>query len=170
MNVLCISGSNRVDSSNLKLLNAIPQICPEIRFEVYEALSQLPIFTAAADHHPWPEQVLRWRKTVSEFDALLICTPEYIKNIPAVIKNALEWVTSSGELSQKPVLPITLTPHSPRGEKAMQSLLWSLQALEARIVTQLSLFRNALNFDEYGNLLESDSKDMLATAIELLTN
>ena len=54
--------------------------------------------------------------------------------MPALIKNALEWITSSGELVGKKVLAITFTPNEPRGDKAMQSLLWSLQALDANIV------------------------------------
>ena len=56
-----------------------------------------------------------WRKILQESDAVIISIPEYIHNIPALIKNALEWVTTSGEFLGKKVLPITFTPHEPRG-------------------------------------------------------
>ena len=170
MKILCISGSNRENSSNIKLILAIPYLLPKVNFEHYTELHELPIFTAKIDQHPWPVEVLSWRKALAEADALIICTPEYIYNVPAIIKNALEWVTSSGELFHKPVLPITMTPHSPRGEKAMQSLLWSLQALDARIVSQLPLYQNEVAFDKNGQLLEGDSREMLIAAIELLSN
>lgn len=165
MNILTISGSSRVDSSNIRLLNALSSLAPMHQFNYYSGIHQLPLFQAELDHSPWPAIVLEWREQVNEADALIICTPEYIHNLPASIKNALEWVTSSGELRGKRVLPITFTPHEPRGEKAMQSLLWSLQALDAQVVGQLSLYQNEVIFDSPRSLAESGAREMLCAGI-----
>ncbi len=110
-----------------------------------------------------------WRKTLIASDAVIICTPEYIHNLPALIKNALEWVTSSGELAHKPVLALTFTPHPPRGEKAMQSLLWSLQALNARIVGQLDLYQTEIRFEGKAVVMEEDMLELVKEAVQLLT-
>jgi chromate reductase, NAD(P)H dehydrogenase (quinone) len=168
MPILAISASARPDSANARLLDAMIAISPQQYIYRYTQLDKLPLFTAAADQHPWPEAVLHWRKSVAEADALIICTPEYLHNIPALLKNALEWLTTSGELYQKRVLPITFTPHPPRGEKAMQSLRWSLQALEARVVGELDLYQNELHFAEDGSVVEVEMVELLRGGLGLL--
>ena len=169
MEILTVSGSARPESSNNRLLAALPSFYPGAQFRPFGSLDKLPVFTAGRDRAPWDEEVLKWRQAVSGADALVISTPEYIYNLPALIKNALEWLTSSGEMMHKPVLPITFTPNEPRGEKAMQSLLWSLQALDARIVAQLPLYQNELVIDEKGQLVWNDAAEMLAAALDLLS-
>jgi len=145
--ILTISGSTRAQSSNSQLLDAISIFFPESTLERYTGLSDLPLFQAELDHHPWPKEVLQWRASIAKADAIIISTPAYLFNLPAILKNGLEWLSTSGELLQKPVLAITLTPHPPRGKKAMQSLLWSLKALEARVVGQLPLYLSEMKME-----------------------
>jgi chromate reductase len=83
-------------------------------------------------------------------------------------ESVLEWIATSGELVGKRILPITFTPHEPRGEKAMQSLCWSLQALDAQIIVQLPLFQNEIDFNDDTTLVENDSVEMLIEGIKLL--
>lgn len=168
MQILTISGSAREDSLNVRLLEALPVLFPKYNFQYYPAIGDLPLFKAPLDQHPWPPAVLNWRAAVAACDALMITSPEYLHNLPALIKNALEWLTSSGELLQKRVLPITFTPHPPRGEKAMQSLLWSLTALDARIVGQLDLYQSAIQFENGVIQMEEESLEMLKESLVLL--
>ena len=127
------------------------------------------LLTSALDaDHSGSLTVAEWKKALNHSDAVIICTPEYIHNLPALLKNALEWITKSGELVGKKVLALTFSPNPPRGEKAMQSLIWSLQALDARIVAQLPLYQNEMEFDEEGNLVENMQVEMLREAINLL--
>ena len=113
-------------------------------------------------------EVLNWKNALKNSDALIISTPEYIYNIPALIKNAFEWVTASGELHQKKVLAITFTPNELRGKKAMQSLLWSLQALDTQVVAQLPMYQNEIEFDEKNQFVMNEQIEMLKEAIYLL--
>ena len=168
MKILTISGSSRIQSANVQLLDCLPYLFSEAVFQRYAMLERLPLFQADNDKHPLPLAVLDWRKTLTQSDALIICTPEYLHNLPALLKNALEWVSSSGELAHKPVLAMTFTPHPPRGEKAMQSLLWSLQALNARIVAQLALYQNEITVDKHEIIAEAPILEMLREAIQLL--
>ncbi len=166
--VLMISGSAKVGSTNTKLLNAIPFLFPNHKFSRFENLQLLPIFTEIIDQTSYPEIVLDWRKEVEKADAVIIATPEYIFNLPAIIKNALEWLTASGELVQKKVLPITFMPTAPRGAKAMESLIWSLQGLNAQIVTQLPLYQDEIKFDKNGKFIPNENLEILKEAIQLL--
>lgn len=163
-----ISGSSRVESRNIRLLETLSTIGSQHDFVRLAIIEQLPMFKVELDCHPLPPAVLAWREALTKVDALIICTPEYLHNLPALVKNALEWLVTSGELVGKPVLPITFTPNPPRGERTMQSLTWSLQALDAKIVTQLSLYQKDIVVNELGEIEEGEAVNWLKTAIELL--
>ena len=157
MKILMISGSSRPDSQNVALLNELPQRFKKHHFQLLD-ISELPLFVDQGGGMQYPKVVMRWRQAIEIADLVIICTPEYIHNMPAALKNALEWVTQSGELAFKRVLPITYTPSRPRGEKAMQSLLWSLKALDTKIIGQLDLYQND---DESYNLLGQVLEEVL---------
>lgn len=166
--ILLISGSTRANSANTKLLKGIINFFPKVNCSIYNRLDQLPLFKAEDDQYPWEKSVLAWREKLGNADAVIISTPEYLHNIPALLKNSLEWIATSGELVGKPVLPISFTPHEPRGEKAMESLCWSLGALDARIVAQLPLFQNQVEFLDDHTLSKNESTEMLEEAMSLL--
>jgi len=169
MNILTISGSARADSSNLKLLDSLALLVPQYSLTKYEGSKYLPMFFADLDRHPIPKEVVKLRSHVDGADAVIISTPEYIHNIPAQLKNILEWLTSSGNLVGKKVLPITFTPHAPRGEKAMQSLLWSLTALDAQILPSLSLYKTDVTTDNDNNFVfEQAVKELLLESLSML--
>ena len=165
--MLGVSGSTRVDSANRKLIAAMSKIDARMTIDLYTGIGELPLFRSELDRSPWPDSVLRWRTLVQKSSGLVICTPAYLNNLPAALKNALEWLTTSGELAGKSVLPVTFTPHPPRGEKAMQSLIWSLKALQANIVVKLELYQNEIDFFEDG-IKPGVLKDMIRDALELL--
>lgn len=169
MKVVTLSGSSRSNSSNTRLLAAIAKRFSKYEFQPYNALDQIPLFRAEDDKHPWPIEVVDFRKVVGSADAIIICTPEYIHNLPALLKNAMEWLASSGEFVGKPVLPITYTPNDPRGERAMQSMLWSLEALDARVVASMPLYQTELKVGDNLEINASeDVLEMLDAGVELL--
>jgi len=165
--IVAISGSTRMGSSNQQLIQACMKLRPDVDWEIVQ-IGNLPLFQADLDNTSLPEEVVTWRQVVSEADAVLIVTPEYIHNLPAALKSALEWLTTGGELYDKRVLPITFTPHAPRGEKAMRSLVWSLQALDAQIVAELPLYQQEVSIGVNGGISESLPIQMLQEGLDLL--
>ncbi len=145
---MTFSGSPRQNSSNSKLLRKISTLRKDLDWQFTDLPSRLPLYLTQRDVSPWPNEVIEWRQLIKEADVIVISTPEYLHNWPANLKNALEWLTTSGELMSKPVLPITFTPHSPRDEKAMKSLLWSLEALDARVIASLDLYQSEVKIDQ----------------------
>lgn len=166
MEIIMFSGSSRPESSNAKLLKHLGRLTSDFEFHFSTIPNDLPLFKAEKDVNPLPEHVQEWRRQLSEADGVIICTPEYIFNIPALLKNALEWIASSGELVGKKVLAMTLTPNPPRGEKAMESLLWSLKALDANIVASLPLFQTEIAYSAQGEL-EGEGVEVLKEALKL---
>ncbi|WP_042978744.1 NADPH-dependent FMN reductase, partial [Bacillus clarus] len=94
--IIAISGSIREGSSNTNILKALTAFIPEgVDYTIYTGIEELPHFNPDVDRVKAPVVVEEFRKTISESHALIICTPEYAKGIPGVLKNALEWLVSS---------------------------------------------------------------------------
>lgn len=166
-NILTISGSSRKDSSNVKLLQAL-SILDDNKYKHFDELHLIPLFAAEDDCHPWPDKVMTWRKAIKAADAVIVSTPEYIFNLPAQIKSALEWIASSGELVGKPTLAMTYTPNEPRGERAMQSLLWSLEALDARVVAQVAVYQDQIKIIDGKITGDKEIIEMLSEVLRML--
>lgn len=164
-----ISGSASQESSNTQLLHVLRLAFAETYdIQVLDRLWELPLYTPETERAEISSEVTILRKSVAQAEAIIICTPEYLHNIPAVLKNALEWMTTSGELAEKPVLAVTFTPAPPRGKHAMQSLLQSLGASKARVVAELPLFRSELTTPDNIISLNEANRLLIAEALALL--
>lgn len=106
-------------------------------------IETLPLFTSTRLAGGRPPEVEAWATFVKTADALVVATPEYAHGVPAALKSAVEWLVASGEFSRKRVLPITVTPAEPRGERCMQALVWVLQAVDAEVVAELPIYTTA---------------------------
>ena len=138
--ILAISGSLREKSTNSALVKAMASLAPEgVDFAIYEGLADLPHFSPELDGDNAPETVRNWRAQLGVADGVVICTPEYAFGMPGSLKNALDWVVSSGELWRKPVAALSASPSALGGEKAHAALLLTLTALESQIVGEASL-------------------------------
>lgn len=135
MNILAISGSLRQQSSNSALMNAIIALAPEnMIFNIYSGLGELPHFNPDIDVDEGPASVGALRTQLKDADGVLICTPEYGNGVPGVLKNALDWIVSSGEFMNKPTAVISASPSPMGGDKAHASLLLTLRMINAEII------------------------------------
>lgn len=169
MQILAISGSASKKSSNTEMLEAIGEAFSEdYNIEVFDQLRDFPLFRPEDLEKEIPTLIQDFKQKIVKADAIIICTPEYTHNIPAVLKNAIEWITASGELADKKVLPITFTPHEPRGEYAMQSLLNSLKTMNANVVTQMPLYKTEIEFNEEGIQFNDEYEFLIGEGLKLL--
>ncbi len=168
MTAVFISGSSSKKSSNSDLLLAVSKLDPSLEVTFAPRLHSLPLYSADDDHSSVPETVSQFRQQIKSADCIIISTPEYLHNIPAVLKNSLEWLKTGGELQAMKIIPICYTPKEPRGEKALASLVNSLIALEATIVCKIRLFHQDINIDDTGILLPCIGKDILTESLALL--
>lgn len=168
MKILGISASASQSSSNFYLLKAIQDLCVrKNEMQVFEGLQDFEMFSPAQLEKGIPKNILYFKEKVLAADLIIISTPEYTHNIPAALKNILEWCTASGEFAEKAVLPITFTPKEPRGQHAMTSLLQSLQTLKAKIETQLPLYKSDVNICSHQIKLPEDIQEIITAAIGL---
>ena len=168
MKILGISASASRYSSNYYLLQAIQSYAEgEHTMNVYDLLPNFELFTPDKLKNGVPQNILDFKTKVLDADAIIICTPEYTHNIPAVLKNMIEWCTASGEFAHKRILPITFTPIAPRGEFAMSSLLMSLQTMDAKVVCQFPLYKTDVDIEHQQIKLSEDVRDLIGAALEL---
>ena len=158
INLLGISGSLRASSSNSKIIRSLAVLPPEINYAVSEIIGMLPHFNPDIDKENSPEIVKTWRSQIKNADGVIICTPEYAFGVPGVLKNALDWIVSSGEFVSKPVAVISASPMETGGKFAHESILLTLQMLTASVIENGSLILPFINqkFDKEGNLIDEE--------------
>ncbi|MCL6605381.1 MAG: NAD(P)H-dependent oxidoreductase [Paenibacillus sp.] len=141
--VLSISGSLRKQSTNSRILSSIEGMLPTgVEFRIYDGLASLPHFSPdldIVDDIGPHEAVLEWREQLRSADAIIICTPEYARGVPGSLKNALDWVVSSGEFMDKPTAVISASPHVEGGATALTSLITTLKMMSAAIPDEATL-------------------------------
>ncbi|MFG3659035.1 NAD(P)H-dependent oxidoreductase [Streptomyces sp. NPDC047706] len=106
--ILALVGSLRAGSHNRQLAEAAVKLAPEgVDVQLYEGLAEIPFYNEDIDvEGTVPAAATRLRDAALAADALLLFTPEYNGTIPAVLKNAIDWLSrpyGAGALGGKPV-------------------------------------------------------------------
>ena len=134
--ILAISGSLRQRSSNTELLRAFALLAaPVLNVTLETGLGELPHFNPDLEGRE-PPAVIAFRGRLRDADAIVISSPEYAHGIVGALKDALDWVVGSGELSSKPV---ALFNASPRASLAHESLAEVVRTMDAKLVAEAGL-------------------------------
>ncbi len=103
LKTVALVGSLRKDSYNMKLVKHIQEKFPELGIEIAD-ISHLPFFNEEIEADPG-QTVRDFQALVKSADAVIVATPEYNASMPAVLKNAIDWVSREGkEMAGKKVL------------------------------------------------------------------
>jgi NAD(P)H-dependent FMN reductase len=140
MRVVAISGSLRAGSSNSAMLLAAASVAPKgLDIVVYEGIGALPHFNPDLDGEgaTAPGPVAAFRALLASAEGVVISSPEYAHGVPGSLKNALDWIVSSGEFMGKPTVLINASPAG--GKHAQASLVETLQTMDANVLVEASL-------------------------------
>jgi chromate reductase, NAD(P)H dehydrogenase (quinone) len=171
MKILAISGSLRDRSSNTALLKAIAGLIPDgASLAIYDRLGSLPFFNPDIDGDHPPDTVKEWRTQLQDAAGVMICTPEYAHGIPGVLKNALDWIVSSGEFMHKPTAVISASPSLDGGKKASASLVQTLEAMMANITEDITLSIPAVSakLNHQGEVTDPATVEALRSLVQAL--
>lgn len=93
--VLTLVGSLRDGSTNRQLAEATALNAPDgVTVMVYSGLENIPFYNEDTDvEGQVPEAARELRAAAAEADALLLVSPEYNGTMPAVLKNAIDWLS-----------------------------------------------------------------------------
>lgn len=114
--VLALVGSLRAASINRQIAELAAAVAPDgVSVTVFEGLGELPFYNEEIDDAVSPEvseapaPVAALRAAAADADAALVVTPEYNGSIPAVVKNAIDWLSrpyGNSALKGKPLAVI----------------------------------------------------------------
>lgn len=169
-NIFALSGSLRQGSSNHVILKYLAKLASaNISYTIYNGLSEIPAFDPGLDNDTPPACVADLRKQLSEADGIIICTPEYAFGVPGALKNALDWMVSSGSFVGKPTALITA---STGGENAHEALIKILGAIDAQLLPDATLLISFVRskIDAEGNISDEKTSGKLRSAFEALVS
>jgi NAD(P)H-dependent FMN reductase len=113
--VLALVGSLRAASINRQIAELAEAVAPAgVTVTVFEGLGELPFYNEEIDDAmstdaPPVAPVAALRAAAAGADAALVVTPEYNGSFPAVVKNAIDWLSrpfGDGALKEKPLAVI----------------------------------------------------------------
>ena len=146
--VLGISGSNRAESFNSRLLNLVALKSEPLGLStnIIEAASfGLEFYSAELEEKDGlPAAAVSLKRAFKSVDAVLFATPEYNGFPPSILKNMLDWVSRRGEDEQSPcevfsnklVWVISTSPGKGGGARAQKFLATQLEYLGANVQKQ----------------------------------
>jgi NAD(P)H-dependent FMN reductase len=105
--ILALVGSLRAGSHNRQLAEAAVKFAPEgAEVELFEGLADVPFYNEDIDvEGSVPAAAVKLREAAQAADAFLFFSPEYNGTMPAVLKNAIDWLSrpcGAGAVNGKP--------------------------------------------------------------------
>ncbi|MEI4334308.1 NADPH-dependent FMN reductase [Streptococcus suis] len=164
MKLLGLVGTNSARSTNRKLLQYIKQhFADKADIELVE-IKDLPVFNKPANRE-LPESVKELVAKIESADGIIIGTPEYDHSIPAVLMNALAWVSYGVyPMLNKPVM-ITGASYGTLGSSRAQLQLRQIlnaPELKATVLPDEFLLSHSMKaFDTNGELIDLEISQKL---------
>ncbi len=168
--VAVIVGSLKKSSLNRQFALALAKLArPKLDLRIVE-IGDLPFYSEDLEQ-PLPAAVVRFKSEIEAADAVLFVTPEYLRTIPGVLKNALEWGArpyGKNSWGGKPGAVAGVTPGA-IGTAVAQSHLRSIApVLDIALISQpelyLSLKAGQITAD--GDIADEALKSLLTTFVD----
>ncbi|MEU8590434.1 NAD(P)H-dependent oxidoreductase [Streptomyces sp. NPDC048664] len=174
--ILALVGSLRAGSHNRQLAEAAAKHAPEgVEVVLFEGLGEIPFYNEDIDvESTVPATATALRTAAGEADGLLLFSPEYNGTIPAVLKNAIDWLSrpyGAGALSGKPVAVVGTAFGQYGGVWAQDEARKAVGVAGAKVVEEakLSIAGSMTRFAETHPADDAEVVEGLAKVIEQLS-
>lgn len=159
LKLIAIVGTNSKRSTNRQLLQYMQKhFADKAEIELVE-IKDIPMFNKPADRNI-PELVSEIAEKIDAADGVLVGTPEYDHSIPAVLMNALAWLSYGiYPMLNKPVMITGASFGTLGSSRAQLQLRQILNApeLKANVLPDEFLLSHSLQaFDQNGDLVDLD--------------
>lgn len=150
--IAVLVGSLRSDSVNRKLAELLAEQSPQgVSVEIIDGLGQVPFYNEDVDNpHDIPAAAAALREQVARADRVLAVTPEYNGRMPAVLSNAIDWLSrphGAGAMVGKPFGVVGTTPTPYGGQWAHADAVRSAGIAGAAVVEDVTVSQSALGVD-----------------------
>jgi len=150
--VVVLLGSLRSQSINRRIAETLRDQAPAgTVVEIVDGLGELPFYNEEIDvEGEVPAPVSRLRAQVSAADRVLAITPEYNGTMPAVLNNAIDWLSrpyGRGALTGKPFGVVGATPTPYGGKWSHADALRSATIAGAVVVEDVTVSQSSIDVD-----------------------
>ena len=153
--IAVLVGSLRADSLNRRIAEKLRDDAPEgVSLDIIEGLGDLPFYNEDIDGEIAPETASALRARIAGADRVLAVTPEYNGTMPAVLNNAIDWLSrpyGAGALTGKPFGVIGVTPSPYGGKWSHEDALRSARVAGAVVVEAVTVSQSALEVDVFAD-------------------
>ena len=149
--IVVLVGSLRSDSVNRRLAEKLVTEAPAgLTLEIADGLAELPFYNEDLDADEVPAAAQLLRDRVAAADRVLVVTPEYNGTMPAVLKNAIDWLSRPygvGALAGKPLAVLGTTPTPYGGKWAHADVRRSATVAGAVVVEDATVSQSSIGVD-----------------------
>ncbi|UMG93096.1 NAD(P)H-dependent oxidoreductase [Nocardioides sp. TF02-7] len=149
--VAVLVGSLRADSVNRRLAELLrDEAPPGVVVDIVDGLDRLPFYNEDIDGPEVPAVAASFREHVAAADRVLAVTPEYNGTMPAVLNNAIDWLSrpyGAGALVGKPFGVVGATPTPYGGQWAHADAARSARIAGAVVVEDVTVSQSAVDVD-----------------------
>jgi NAD(P)H-dependent FMN reductase len=167
--VAVLVGSLRADSVNRKVAESLREQAPAgVEIEIVDGLDHVPFYNEDIDGADAPAAATSVREQVARADRVLLVTPEYNATMPAVLNNAIDWLSrpyGAGALVGKPLGVIGVTPTPYGGKWAHEDARRSAKIAGAVVVEDIDVSQSSIDTDV---LNDTEVQARLRGALETL--
>jgi NAD(P)H-dependent FMN reductase len=170
--IIVLVGSLRADSLNRRLAESLRDDAPEgVVIEIADGLEHLPFYNEDIDNATdIPAAAARLREQVASADRVLAVTPEYNGTMPAVLNNAIDWLSrpyGASALTGKPFAVVGATPTPYGGKWAHADAARSAGIAGAVVLEDVTVSQSAVGVDV---LSDPQVRERLHTAVRTLAD
>ena len=149
--VAVLVGSLRTESVNRKLAELLRDQAPEgVTLDLVEGLAELQFYNEDLDSGNAPQAAVDVRARVAAADRVLVVTPEYNGTMPAVLNNAIDWLSrpyGQGALFGKPFGVVGTTPTPYGGKWSHADAARSAGIAGAVVVEEVLVSQSSIDVD-----------------------
>lgn len=149
--VVVLVGSLRADSLNRRIAETLRDQAPAgVTVEIAEGLGEIPFYNEEIDGDHVPAAAAALRELVAGADRVLAVTPEYNGTMPAVLNNAIDWLSRPygvGAITGKPFAVVGATPTPYGGKWSHDDARRSAGIAGAAVRTDIVVSQSAMEGD-----------------------
>ena len=149
--VAVLLGSYRAGSLNRRIAEHLRDNAPAgVTVDVVEGIDAVPFYNEEIDGESAPAAATALRQSVASADRVLAVTPEYNGTMPAVLNNAIDWLSrpyGQGAIVGKPFAAIGATPTPYGGKWSHADAARSAGIAGAVVVEDVTVSQSSIEVD-----------------------
>jgi chromate reductase, NAD(P)H dehydrogenase (quinone) len=167
--VLGVCGSLRKASLSMAALRTCKDLMPAGMSLTIATIGDIPMYNQDVFDAGIPAPAKRFYDEIAAADGVLIATPEYNFSLPAVLKNAIDWVSKmpNQPFSNKPIAVFSASQGPLGGARVQYDVRKILVQLWGLVLPRPEVFIGAAQtkFDKDGRLTDEATKKFLADLV-----